>query len=147
MTLRSGLTFPRLYVALALLQIAHSTEEFLTRFYERIMDGSTLLHGVLPFVPVFQFTERFFVTLNLFLIATILAAIPLINHGHLAARLVAAVLSIIEILNGTAHLSITAMMGAYFPGALTAPFLLIVGLLLLVQAWKSPPRLEPGVVG
>ena len=45
---QSLLTFPRQYVALALLQAAHSAEEYFTRFYERIREGSSLLHEVIP---------------------------------------------------------------------------------------------------
>jgi hypothetical protein len=133
----SSLSFPRLYIALALLQAAHSTEEYSTRFYERIREGSSLIHEVLPFVPVFQFSEEFFVTVNLVIIVTILAFIPLIYQGSLVARFQATLLAIIELLNGVAHLTIAAMMGAYFPGALTAPFLIIVSVLLLRRTWKD----------
>jgi hypothetical protein len=147
MIIQSSLSYPRLYVTLALLQVAHSAEEYFTRFYQRIREGSSLLHGVLPFFPVFQFSEKFFVTVNLVLIVTILAIIPVIYEGGLVARFMATVLAIIETVNGVGHLTITAMMGAYFPGALTAPFLIIVSALLLRQAWRKPIRFEPGVEG
>jgi hypothetical protein len=133
----SLLSFPRLYVILALLQAAHSAEEYLTRFYERIREGSSLLHGVLSVVPVFEFTERFFIIVNVILVVTILAFIPLVYHGGLLGRFQATLLGLIEFLNGVAHLTIAAMMGTYFPGALTAPFLLIVSVMLLRQTWKK----------
>jgi hypothetical protein len=143
----SSLTFPRLYVALALLQAAHSAEEYFTRFYERIREGSSLLHEVIPFVPVFEFSEKFFVTVNVVLIVTIMAFILLIYHGGLLARLQATLLAIIEFVNGVAHLTIAVMMGGYFPGALTAPFLIVVSVLLLRRTWtpNAPqPRVRAG---
>lgn len=133
------LTFRRLYVTLAFLQAAHSFEEYFTRFYERIGEGSSLLHGAVGFVPVFQFSQNFFVTVNVLLITTIIALIQVVNQGGIIGRCIATLLAVIEVVNGVAHLTIAVMMRAYFPGALTAPFLLIVGVFLLRQAFKPMP--------
>jgi hypothetical protein len=133
------LTFRRLYITLVLLQVAHSFEEYFTRFYERIGEGSSLLHGAVGFVPVFQFSHNFFVIVNVVLITTIIALIEVVNQGGISGRCIATLLAVIETLNGVAHLTIAVMMRAYFPGALTAPFLLVVGVFMLRQVFKPMP--------
>ncbi len=44
------------------------------------------------------------------------------------------------LLNGTAHLLISIMLGRYFPGTLTAPLSLAVGIALLR---RLTPRADP----
>ena len=104
-----------LYPGLVLAQGLHNFEEFVSGFYER-----------LPFT----YNPEYFVLSSLAIVLLLAALIPSVAHGRRWALRVAKLVAVLEVLNGTAHLMIALIEWAYFPGAWTAPILLLFGAVL-----------------
>jgi hypothetical protein len=101
-----------LYPGLVLAQGLHNFEEFVSGIYEQ-----------LPFT----YTPEYFVLSSLAIVLLLAALIPSVAHGRRWALRVAKLIAILEVLNGTAHLMVTLIEWGYFPGAWTAPILLLFG--------------------
>jgi hypothetical protein len=111
----------RLAVVAVLLQSAHFAEEYATGFYHRFPE----------LLGLTGWSLSFFVSFNLFWLA-----IWALSIWGLAARWRAALfplwfLAIGCVANGIAHPLFSVRTAGYFPGLLTAPFVGIVGILLL----------------
>ena len=104
-------------------QCLHLLEEYLTGFqrqYPRFL-------GMAPW------SDRFFITLNLIAMAVfILAALGLLVHVRIA-YVVVWFFAIAMTVNGIGHPALSLWRGGYFPGLITAPIHLIVGLTLLTK--------------
>lgn len=121
----------RLYFLLALAQAAHSIEEMLTRLYEFFWTATGLFHQYVPAIPQFRMRAETFGALNMTFIAVLLAVASAVAARKPWALFFASVVAAIEILNGAGHLTGTIVFGGYVPGAGTAPFLLVLGILTL----------------
>jgi uncharacterized protein with HXXEE motif len=104
-------------------QCLHFCEEYLTGFQQSF----PTLFGV-------QWSDRQFVAFNLvWLSIFVLAALGVLNKIRLAYLFVFFFALIGGIGNGIGHLALCIIQQRYFPGSLTAPLCLIVGVTLLVR--------------
>lgn len=131
-----------LYVLLGLGQAAHSMEEMSAHLYDFFWTATGLLHSYVPSVPQFRMAADTFAVLNMGFIVFFLATVPFVYAGRPWALFLAGVAGVIETLNGIGHLSGTIVFGGYVPGAVSAPFLLLLGILTLrelrrSEAWRS----------
>ncbi|MFQ5753251.1 MAG: HXXEE domain-containing protein [bacterium] len=70
-------------------------------------------------------------------IALLLATVPAVQAGKRWALYFAALVGVVEILNGLLHLSGTVVFGGYVPGAASAPLLLLLGIFLLRELART----------
>ena len=121
-----------LYLCLGLTQTAHSIEEMHAHLYEFFA-----VVGKRVGVPVSAMSADLFAMLNL-----AIGGLFLFSLWGLAARkrwavALATIAGAIETLNGILHLSGAAVFRRYVPGAVTAPFLILFGLLVLRAAFSQ----------
>ena len=122
-----------LYLALSLAQAAHSIEEMSARLYDFFWTATGLFHQYVPAIPQFRMSADTFAVINMTLIAILLGSSPFVFARRPWALSLAVLAGIIETLNGAGHLAGVVVFGGYVPGALTAPFLLVLGILLLAE--------------
>ena len=65
------------------------------------------------------------------IITFVLGLVPFVREGRGWALGLAAVVAVVETLNGIAHISAALYFGGYVPGVASAPLLLILGVALL----------------
>lgn len=128
-----------LYLCLGLTQTGHSIEEMHAHLYEFFA-----VVGKRVGIPVSAMSADLFAMLNL-----AIGGFFLFSLWGLAARkrwavTVATIAATIEILNGILHLSGAAVFRAYVPGAMTAPILILFGLLVLRAAFSQPREADKG---
>jgi Protein of unknown function with HXXEE motif len=115
------------FLALILVQTAHSIEEYVTRLYDVFLPAR--------FVSSL-FSEDLrtgFVIANALLIAFgVLCWLIPVRRGWPTGHAVAWFWAILELANGTIHSGLALFRGGYFPGVFTAPLLLASGAWL----WK-----------
>jgi hypothetical protein len=121
----------KLYFALALVQAAHSVEEMLTHLYEFMWIVTGKLHAIFSWYPQFRMGADVFGALNMLLIALVLGAVPLVRARRRGALFFAAIVAIVEIINGVNHITAAIYFRSYAPGTITAPFLIVFGAGLL----------------
>jgi hypothetical protein len=115
-----------LYLAVVVFQALHSLEEVITdlwRWLEVVTGG---LHTRNAVIPVLRANGEAFLVANIVIVAAMLFLLPWVWRARRWALRAAWWAAVIEILNGTGHLAAAAVRG-YFPGALTAGGLLILG--------------------
>jgi Protein of unknown function with HXXEE motif len=131
-----GVVRRRIHVIFAFLiaaQAAHSTEEYVTRLYEIFAPArfvSSLVSSNL---------SMGFLLANVALVGFGLWcwAVPVRLDRAAAARLIW-FWTLLEASNGIGHLTLAATRGGYFPGAATAPLLLLFsGWLLVLQSRRN----------
>lgn len=123
---------------LALAQAAHSIEEMLTGLYDFFWIATGRLREVAPGFPQMRMTPTTFAVINMSIIALLFGAVPFVRERRAAALGLAWVAAVVELLNGTGHLAGTVVFAGYVPGAITAPFLLLTGALLLRELRRKP---------
>lgn len=126
-----------LYWLLAVTQAAHSLEEMRTRLYDFFWTVTGVFHNAFPGFPQFRMSVETFALFNMTFIAVLLGAVPFVQAGRGWALFLAGVVAVIEILNGTGHLAGAVYFRGYVPGAATAPFLLVLGSLLLRELFRD----------
>ncbi len=124
---------PWLYLALGLTQAAHSIEEVLTGLWRNLPAATSLLHTRLPFVPVLHWSAEGFAAANLGIVALLLGLSPFVFQTHPWAFKVVRVVAVIEVLNGLIHIVPAVVRGGYWPGCVSAVFLLGIGSFLLFK--------------
>lgn len=120
-----------LYLLLGVAQAAHSIEEMRSRLYEFFWTVTGALHSTFPSFPQFRMEADTFASINMGLIAFLLATVPFVRAGRSWALGLAGVVGLVEVLNGIAHLSAAVVFGGYVPGAASAPLLLLLGVFVL----------------
>jgi hypothetical protein len=128
---------PWLYLALGLIQAAHSVEEVLTGLWKNLPAVTGLLHARLPFVPVLNWSAEGFTAANLVIVALMLGLSPFVFQEHAWALKIAGVVAVIEVLNGAFHIIPAMVKGGYWPGSISAVFLLSIGLFILIRRVNS----------
>jgi len=130
------------FLLLILAQAAHSIEEYVTRLYEVFAPArfvSSLISSDL---------SAGFLVANAALVAfgAWCSAVPM-RSGWRAARGLAWFWALLELGNGFGHSALALSRAGYFPGALTAPLLLVcatwLAALLLRHADRSSPLNDP----
>lgn len=124
---------PWLYLALGLTQAAHSVEEVLTGLWKNLPEVTSQIHAWLPYVPVLQWSAEGFAAANLVIVALLLAISPFVFQKRSWALRVVIVVAVIEVLNSLIHIIPAIIRGGYWSGAISAVFLLGIGLLLLIK--------------
>ncbi len=117
-----------IYLLAIAVQCLHFTEEYVTGFQHRFPE----LFGI-------HWTDARFVTFNmLWLAAFVLAGLGVYRRIPLAYLIVLFLALIGGVGNGVSHLILSVMNRGYFPGLITAPFCLLMGVLVLIQLFARP---------
>jgi hypothetical protein len=112
-----------LYLLAIAVQCLHFTEEYATGFQHQF-----------PGLFADDWNDARFVTFNmLWLAAFVLAALGVYRRVQLAYLIVIFLALIGGVGNGISHLVLSAMYRRYFPGLITAPFCLLLGITLLTR--------------
>jgi len=115
----------KLFLALILTQAVHSVEEYIFGLYEVLLPAR-VISGYLSSNLAVGFALA-----NTALIAfAFWCYFARVRSGHPSAMGWAWFWTILEAVNGTAHLAYVAARGGYFPGAATAPVLLVLAVSL-----------------
>jgi hypothetical protein len=117
------------YLPAIAIQCLHFGEEYLTGFQREF-----------PNFFGYQWTDRQFVTFNLlWLTIFVLAALGVYYRIRLAYLVVWFCALVGGIGNGIGHLALTLVLRRYFPGAVTAPLCLLVGIALVNRLLERAP--------
>jgi uncharacterized protein with HXXEE motif len=110
----------RVFLALIIAQVAHSIEEYAFRLYE-VFEPARLVSSLFS-----RDLEWGFVAANVALVLFgFWCYFTRVRRGGGQGRAWAWLWTILEAGNGTGHLALAAARGGYFPGAATAPLLLV----------------------
>jgi uncharacterized protein with HXXEE motif len=111
----------RLFAALLLAQAAHSVEEYAFRLYD-VLPPARLLSRLVSADPA-----RGFLVINVTLVAVFAWCWwARVRPRYPSARGIVWFWTVLEGANGVGHLVLAAATGGYFPGAATAPVLLVL---------------------
>jgi len=111
------------YMLAIVVQCLHFAEEFVTGFQRQF-----------PRLLGSQWDDAHFVTFNLVWLGLfVLGALGVYRRLPLAYLVVLFLAAIGGVGNGASHLLLSAMQRGYFPGAITAPICLLVGLGVLIR--------------
>jgi len=120
------------YLLAVTVQCLHFAEEFFTGFHHEFakLFGQT-------------WSESEFVFFNLGWLLLFALAVAGLKRGMPLAYLVLLFLAVVGgIGNGIGHLLLSAVRWGYFPGVVTAPFCLIMGIMLLVCLYRGAPKTQ-----
>jgi hypothetical protein len=121
-----------IYLLAVAVQCLHFTEEYVTGFQHQF-----------PRLFGDDWSDARFVTFNmLWLAAFVLAGVGVYRRFQLAYIIVLFLALIGGVGNGTAHLVLSATYRRYFPGVITAPFCLLVGIMLLSRLFTGTRVLQ-----
>ncbi len=110
----------RLFLSLILAQAAHSVEEYFQRLYD-VLPPARFVSGLISSDRAFGFA-----VVNIAIVGLgFWCYVARVRPRHPSARRWAWFWTVLEGWNGVMHLSMAALRGGYFPGAWTAPFLLL----------------------
>jgi hypothetical protein len=123
----------KIYLGLGIAQALHSMEEMHAHLYDFFWTATGLFQRYIPILPRFKMSAEFFAILNMGFIVIILAAVPFVESHRPWAIKFAWCCAVIEVLNGLLHLGGVVVFSGYVPGALSAPLLLVLGLILIVS--------------
>lgn len=121
-----------LFLILVFIQAAHSIEEYIGRLWENL-PPATYVTGLIS-----KNHETGFLIINIGMFALGLLLWAFVVHPNKpAAGFVLWIWIVIEVINGIGHPVWAIMQGGYEPGVVTAPFLLIVALMLIYRQTKA----------
>lgn len=122
----------RAFLLLVLVQAAHSIEEYVARLYD-VFTPARLVSLLVSDDPAAGFAIG-----NLAIVACGLWCwwVP-VRAGWPSARAIVWAWTLVELCNGTVHLLLAVARGGYFPGAITAPFLIVGALLVMRQLRRA----------
>jgi hypothetical protein len=123
------------FLCLMLAQAAHSIEECVTKLYE-VFPPARLVSGLVSSNPAVGFAVA-----NTVLVAFGIWcwAVP-VRSGWRAARGLMWFWTLLELINGSMHSIMAVSRGGYFPGAATAPLLLLFAVWLAALQLKGPSQ-------
>lgn len=130
----------RLYLMLVCMQVLHSAEEIAFGFYRRTPEIGVLVKTIIPWFPIVSFSAPVFILLNIVLALALLATVLSLYRDVRWIRRIVIAVAVIEFINGAAHIAATAVVGGYFPGAVTAVGLFILSILTLRAVLRPLPR-------
>ena len=117
-----------LFLLLIAAQALHSVEEYHFRLFDRLLPARYVADALGLDRPLgFAAANIALVGFGLWCWAA------RVRPGHRSARAFAWFWALLECANGIAHVALAAVAGGYFPGLGTAPLLLAIGGLLIVQ--------------
>jgi hypothetical protein len=123
------------FLLLVLAQAAHSIEEYTARLYE-VFAPARFVSGL-----VSSDLSTGFLVVNAALVGfgVWCWAVP-VRSGWRSARGLAWLWALLELGNGIGHATLALSRGAYFPGALTAPLLLVLSAWLVARLLRHASR-------
>ena len=121
-----------LFLMLVLIQALHSTEEYYGKLWENL-PPARYLTGL---VSKNHETGFLIINIGLLVLGMLLWAF-VVHPNRKGAKYVLGFWIVIEIMNGIFHPAWAIWQGGYEPGVATAPFLLMVALLLLNEQIKA----------
>ena len=126
------------FLALILAQAAHSVEEYVFRLYD-VFAPARIISGL--------FSDDLATGFAIFNIGLVLFGflcyLVWVRPGRPAARALAWLWIVIELVNGIGHPAIALARGGYFPGVLTAPVLLALSLYLALRMTRDLAAPKP----
>jgi hypothetical protein len=125
------------FLLLVLVQMAHSVEEYVTRLYE-VFAPARRVSGLVSDDLAIGFI---IVNAAVVVFGVWCWAVP-VRRGWPAAVALAWGWSLLELGNGAGHLLLALRRGGYFPGAITAPFLLLASVWLAVLLMRQKPEVS-----
>lgn len=126
-----------LFLLLGLTQAAHSFEEMITHLYDFFWVMTGVIHRVFPSFSQFRWPADLFGAVNMVFITILLGSWPFVERRQGWALGIAWVAGIIETVNGFNHITAAVLFRHYVPGAVTAPFLLVLGPIVLRELRKT----------
>ncbi|HOC89444.1 MAG TPA: HXXEE domain-containing protein [bacterium] len=128
------ITKPGKYLLLlGLAQALHSMEEIYFHLYDFSVKADMALPAIISSIAQLEMRAEIFAIMNIVIIAAILAVVPFYEKKRHWAVSAAWIAACAEVLNGFYHLTAAMLFARWFPGALSAPLLLLMGALLLHQ--------------
>ncbi len=128
---------PWLYLALGITQAAHSVEEVLTGLWENLPVATGFFNARTGWVPVLAWSAEGFAAANLIIVTLLLGFSPFPFQNRSWAWKVVGVIAAVETLNGLGHMSAAIVTGGYFSGCISAFFLFVIGVLILMQLGRK----------
>lgn len=125
------------YWLLGLAQAAHSMEETRMRLYDFFWTATGRLHEIFPAVEQVRMSAQTFALLNMTFITVLLGTVPAVRARKPLALVLAGIAGAIEVANGIGHTAGAIWFGRYVPGVATAPFLFVLGLLVLRELFRT----------
>jgi hypothetical protein len=126
-----------LFLALVLAQTAHSVEEYVFRLWE-VLAPARLVSRLVSSDPASGFAIA---NAAIILLAS-WCYVARIRGAHPSGTGWAWFWTILEAANGTLHLALAAQRGGYFPGAATAPALLVLAVCLGFTLARAAPAVD-----
>jgi len=123
--------FANYFFILVIFQLLHSTEEIIFKLENWMPIVSGKVHNVIHFFPVIVFPEEAFMIANIILVIVMLIFTRFVYKEYKWAVIIAKIASVIEIINGTGHITMAIILFRYFPGSITGIGLIIFGILCL----------------
>ena len=120
------------FLALIIAQAAHSIEEYATRLHEAF-GPARFVSGWVTSNP-----DLGFAVLNIAAVAFgVWCYLARVRPGHPSAAAWMWPWILVELGNGSVHITMVVASGGYFPGAVTAPILLALALFLAAQLLRA----------
>lgn len=136
-SMKTTRALPYLYLLLGLAQAAHSIEEILTGLWKNFSVVTEFINSRFPAFPVMSWSVEGFAAANLVIVALLLAFSPFPFLQRPWLWTIVRVIAIIEMLNGSNHIITAIIQRSYFSGCVSAIFLFIIGLLILIKMRKT----------
>jgi len=116
-----------IYLVAIAVQCLHFTEEYLSGFQRQF-----------PIQFGYEWSDRRFVGFNMLWLAVfVIAGLGVYRRVQLAYLVVLFLAIIGGVGNGASHLVLSAMYRRYFPGLFTAPFCVLIGIILLTRLFAG----------
>jgi hypothetical protein len=125
------LTVPVTFAALTAVQFFHSIEELATGLYTWFPRVTGAMREKVDFIPQLSISRTNFAIANAVIVVFMLGISVLLFRRVPWAVRVARAVAFVEILNGIGHLMAAIIKREYFPGAVSAVGLVILGVLFL----------------
>lgn len=136
------LKIPYLFLALSITQAAHSTEEYFTRFYEYISNSTLYIHELTGFTTAVNMSGPLFILLNIGLAVILFSISFFIFKEKIWAIKLIKIIAVIEIINGFVHIIPAIYKMNYHTGCVSAVFLLIIGIMILIKMKRKEEVVE-----
>ncbi|ASC70600.1 hypothetical protein XM38_015400 [Halomicronema hongdechloris C2206] len=119
------------YWILGLAQVVHSTEETLSQLYVQLNSMIEALHQHFPWFPLVELSADVFAAINYFMLALILASVPVAEKGNRTGFFFMWLWAIVELFNGAFHIGTWVYFKHYFPGGISGPILFVLSIFLI----------------
>jgi len=121
----------KLLLLLGMAQALHSIEEIYFHLYDFAAKAGLTPPAIISSFMQLEMRSEIFAMMNIVVIAALLAVVPFYEERRRWAVTAAWIAACAEVLNGLYHLTAAMLFARFFPGALSAPLLLLTGALLL----------------